>query len=149
MSGRLHITPEADDIGGTTKKTQATSVQNEYSRHIPADLLTTNDADFEKYKKKEGDEAVAKSIYRATQLTYKEVERRMSEALRDRMPALEFEYYKETSIGTAFELGDKTNPDRKTQPEIDFLDKLSKVPAVARQHNHDLMLNFGWKNNVS
>ncbi|HEY6805623.1 MAG TPA: DUF4157 domain-containing protein [Pyrinomonadaceae bacterium] len=148
MSGRLHVTPEADDLNNSTKKSQAGAVQNEFNRHMPADLLSTNAATFNKYKKEKGDDEVAKTIYTAVQRTYKEVERRMSEALQARMPMLEFEYFKEMAKGTPNEIADPTNPDHKTDKEVKFLDKLTKVAGTAKKHNHDLMLNLGWRVDV-
>ena len=100
---------------------------------------------FQKYRKLHDDNEVAGTIYKATQRTYKEVERRMSENLRDRMPLLELEYYKEMAAGTPFDLSDKTNPDLKTKDETDFMAALKKVPGVARTHNKDAMLQLGWK----
>jgi hypothetical protein len=148
MSGRLHITPEADDLNNSTKKSQGNAVENEFLRHLPADLASPNAVTFEKYKKEKGDDDVAKSIYSAVQRTYKEVERRMSEALQARMPMLEFEYFKEMAKGTPNEIADPTNPDHKTDKEVKFLDKLTKVAGEAKKHNHDLMLNLGWRVDV-
>jgi hypothetical protein len=149
QSGRLHITAEPDDIGGTTKKSQANAVHNEFSRHMPAALMAADNSVYQQYIKQYGDDAVAKTIYVAAQRTYKEVEKRMSESLQVRMPQLELEYYKELAAGTPNDLQDRFNPDGKTKDETDFMSKLDKVPREAKKHNEKIMREeFGWKLNV-
>jgi Domain of unknown function (DUF4157) len=142
-SGRLHITPEADDVAGTTTSSQAGAVNNEFERHMPAELIG-DEQSFKDYRKQHGDDAIAALTYRGTQRTYKEIERRMSEALHARMPMLELEYYKEMAIGTSHDLRDKTNPDVKTKDEIEFREQLEKIPPEAKKHNKAGMLKLGW-----
>jgi len=142
-SGRLHITPEADDVGGTAGSSQAGAVNNEFERHIPSDLITSEKT-FKDYQKKHGDAAVASETYTAAQRTYKEVERRMSEALKARMPLLEFEYYKEMAKTTQYKLGDETKPDVLTKDETEFKELLEKIPPTAKEHNRTGMLELGW-----
>ena len=87
--------------------------------------------------------------YAAAQGTYKEVEKRMSEALAARMPEMELEYYRDKADGGAYDLRDKSNPGVVTRREEKFKKKLDKVPAAAKDHNNDVMRGqFGWKLDV-
>jgi len=142
-SARLHITPEADDVGGTAGKSQAAAVNNEFERNMPADLVSTEQK-FKDYRKKHGDDAVALQTYHAAQRTYKEIERRMSDALKARMPSFELEYYKEMAKTTPYKLRDETKPDVITKDETDFKELLEKIPATAKEHNRTGMLELGW-----
>lgn len=142
-SGRLHITPEADDVGGTAGSSQAGAVNNEFERHMPPDLVSTEQK-FKDYRKKYGDNTVASETYTAAQKTYKEVERRMSEALKARMPTLELEFYKEIAKTTQYKLADETKPDEITDSEKEFTKLLEDVPAKAKEHNRMGMLDLGW-----
>jgi uncharacterized protein DUF4157 len=142
-SGRLHITPEADDVGGSAVASQAGAVNNEFERHIPTEIIASEQS-LKDYRKKVGDKTVASETYTAVQKTYKEVERRMSDALKARMPTLELEFYKEVAKTTQYKLADETKPDEITENEKDFKKLLEAVPAVAKEHNRTGMLDLGW-----
>lgn len=143
--GKLHVTPEADDVNGGTKKSQGTALKNEFHRQLPPLVASPNANEYKAYVDQHGRDAVAKEIYGAVQRTYQAVEHHMSTQLTKNMPQLEYEYYMGLVEGTSQDLADKTNPDTETQAQKDFLKALHDIPPVAKKHNHDEMLKFGWK----
>ncbi len=61
------------------------------------------------------------------------------------MAPLEFQYYAGLVEGTPQDIADKTNPDTETAAQKAFKTALDRIPALAKKHNHDEMLKFGWK----
>jgi len=63
QGGKLHIMPQADDVGGKTRKTQANAMHKEFTSYLPAEIKAdAKDQEFRKFKKQHGDEKVAKKI---------------------------------------------------------------------------------------
>src|SRR5262249_1498180 len=109
QKGKLHITPEADDVNGSTKKTQGAALKNEFQRRLPPAVSAPNVTAYKAYVNQQGRDEVAKQIFRAVQQTYAAVEHHMSVQLEKNMPRLEFQYYSGLVEGTAQDLADASN----------------------------------------
>ena len=145
QKGKLHVTPEADESIGGSVKTQGTAMKNEFQRRLPPDVVSPNANTFQAYVTKRGNDVVAGEIYSAVQQTYAAVEHHMSSQLDKNMAQLEYQYYTGLVEGTSQDLADATNQDIETPAQKQFKASLAAIPAIARKHNEDEMLKFGWK----
>ena len=142
--GRLHISPEPDDIeGATNHKAQSYALHNRFAGEIPA--LLASDKEYQAFVAAKKPDGVADAIFNAAQHTYKFVEDYMSRQLKANMPRLEVDYYRGIAEGTTKDLRDAANPDTPTKREHDFLAKLSSVADEAKKRNTKGMADFGWK----
>ncbi|MEP6714016.1 MAG: DUF4157 domain-containing protein [Terriglobia bacterium] len=135
--GSLHLTPEPDDINHKAKSSQASAVQNEFRANVGIPELF--DKRFDKYMATAKKDDVAKTIYIATQRTYKTVRDYMANQLNANMADLEFEYYKGIALGSAHDLS------KNATEAGDFKTLLQAVPKAARAHNEKIMKeDLGW-----
>jgi hypothetical protein len=82
---------------------------------------------------------VARTIYIATQRTYRTVRNYMANQLDSNMADLELQYYKGLALGGLYDL-------TKNETEArDFKARLQAVPALAKAHNEKIMKEkLGW-----
>ncbi len=144
QKGKLHVTPEADDVNGGTRKSQGTALKNEFQRRLPPAVVSPDPGTYKAYVQQQGRDAVAKQIFRAVQQTYTVVEHHMSTQLAKNMPHLEFQYYSSLVEDTPQDIADKTDPDKETDAQKKFKAALAAIPAVAKKHNHTEMVKYGW-----
>lgn len=97
--GDLHITPDADDFGDPEQTTQAGALNSTFVGALPDKYVAaekrgqTDYAEWLKYKKEVGEEAVAGHIYDAMQHTYKTLRDYMQARLEPALKGKEREYY--------------------------------------------------------
>ena len=142
QKGKLHVTPEPDETG--KKKTQGAAMQNEFKRHLAPEITGNDVTKSNNYITLKGRDVVAAEIYRATQSTYATVEHHMSKQLAANMSQLEFDYYCDIAKGTPQDIADPSKPASMTPAQIAFRQALDKIPALAKQHNRDGMIKYGW-----
>lgn len=144
QKGKLHVTPEADDVGGKSKPAQGYALRNRFADKLPDAIAGANEAAYKKYVGEHGRDATAAAIFHAAQQTYASVEHHMSKQLEQNMPRLEYNYYMSLVEGTKQDIGDPANPSVMTAAQKKLEAGLQLVPPLAKQHNLDGMAVFGW-----
>lgn len=145
MEGDLHITPQPDDLKGSTRKTQAFAVDSTFRSGLPDALKLEKQASaLPAYVKSRGAAEVARELHAQVIATFSHWAGHMNRQLLANMPSIELAYYMTLAAGNTTDRAVKAVAQSATEQSA-LKGLLGKVATTAVAENWRVMGELGWK----
>ena len=139
--GKLHVTPEPDDVTKTGPSRQGNAVSRVFHSNPGMSEIgppaTVTKEKLKAYVAKTGQAKVHESIYNAAQETYRWMREHMLKQFESNMPRMEFEYYRDR-------YRERNPADMDATQEGLFKADLKKIPGAVETNNDTRLEALGW-----